>query len=108
MADINKESLEHLAELARLELDSETEGKMIADLTNILNHFKELESLDTKDVRPMTGGTSLKNIFREDGAGDHSAGEKDSVRGAFPESDKRFLRVPPVFSAEGGSAKGGE
>ena len=92
---INKTVLEHLAKLARIELDPKEEAKFLADLTEILDYFKELESLNTTNVTPMAGGTDLKNIFRED------AERENTDRGAgvelFPETQNGFLKVPPVF-----------
>ena len=64
---INKHELEHLAKLARIEIDPKEEEKLIADLGKILNYFTEFQALDTRTVEPMTGGTDLKNVFRDDG-----------------------------------------
>ena len=101
---ITKETIQHLAKLARLELTPNEEKQMLADLSKILAYFDELQTLDTSRVRPMTGGTTLKNVFREDTA----AGETNRGAGvnAFPESKDGFLKIPPVFSAEGGSLPG--
>lgn len=98
MAEINEKSLAHLADLARLELSAHESDKFLKDLTGILDHFKELESLDTSRVEPMTGGTSLKNVLREDepmigGVFAHS----DKIVEAFPESEHRYNKIPPVF-----------
>lgn len=95
MTDLNKKTLEHLAELARIELKAGEEEKLLKDLQMILGHFEELQSLDTADVQPMTGGTDLKNIFREDEVGrtDDTGKGVDS----FPESKDGYLKVPPVF-----------
>lgn len=92
---INKTSLAHLAKLARIELDPKEEKKLLADLTEILDHFKELEALDTSNIRPMTGGTDLKNIFREDAERENT----DRGQGVelFPEVKNGFLKVPSVF-----------
>lgn len=94
---IGKRELEHLAKLARIELDPQEEEKLIRDLGAILKHFEELQALDTSTVPPMTGGTDLKNIFREDG------GRENTNRGAgvdaFPESQDGYLKVPPVFES---------
>ena len=103
---INKKTLEHLAKLVRIELEPKEETGLLKDLQKILNYFEELKALDTKEVKPMTGGTLLKNIFREDEGKiniNESAGKE-----AFPENQKGFLKIPPVFPAEGGSASGGE
>ena len=58
-SSITKQELEHLAELARIELDPKEEDKLLKDLGNILDYFKELQALDTTNVAPMTGGTDL-------------------------------------------------
>jgi aspartyl-tRNA(Asn)/glutamyl-tRNA(Gln) amidotransferase subunit C len=96
---IGKKELEHLARLSRIELDPGEEEKLIKDLGNILDHFKELQELDTSNIAPMTGGTDLTNVFRADGKDD--GGRESTNRGAgteaFPESKDGYLKVPPVF-----------
>ena len=92
---ITKHELEHLATLARIELDPKEEEKLLKDLGAILDYFKELQELDTTNVKPMTGGTDLVNVFREDD-------ERESTnRGAgvdqFPETKDGYLKIPPVF-----------
>lgn len=100
---INKETLKHLASLARIELDAKEEEKLLKDLGQILEHFKELQELDTANVKPVTGGTNLKNVFREDGESFDKLGAGTN-RGAgieaFPEHENGYLKVPPVFSGE--------
>lgn len=102
MPEITKKSLEHLADLARLELTEKEEEKFLKDLESILGHFKELESLDTSNVAPLTGGTSLKNVFREDGERKSSLAA-DPVVDAFPEKEKGYLKVPAVFKDDASS-----
>jgi aspartyl-tRNA(Asn)/glutamyl-tRNA(Gln) amidotransferase subunit C len=96
---IGKKELEHLAKLSRIEIDPAEADKLIADLGAILDHFKELQELPTADVVPMTGGTVLTNVFREDG--EESGGPENTNRGAgvdaFPESKDGYNKVPAVF-----------
>ena len=100
---IGKHELEHLAKLARIELDPREEEKLIKDLSAILEYFKELQELDTAAVAPMTGGTDLRNVFREDGVRDseENSGSENTNHGAgveaFPESQNGYLKIPPVF-----------
>jgi aspartyl-tRNA(Asn)/glutamyl-tRNA(Gln) amidotransferase subunit C len=94
-SSLSKHDLEHLAKLARIELDPKEEEKLLKDLDNMLEHFKVLQELDTANVEPMTGGTDLKNSFREDGERENTnrgAGTED-----FPEKKDGYLKVPPVF-----------
>ena len=95
MDAINKKSLEHLADLARIHLDEKKEEKTLHDLQNILNHFQELQVLNTEGVQPLTGGTDLKNIFREDVVRERLGA--DEAVDAFPDKQHRYLKIPPVF-----------
>ncbi len=97
MAEINTKALAHLAELARLELSEKESEKMLVDLEKILNYFNELEIVDTAKVTPMTGGTALKNVFREDEERVNSYENRDAIIEAFPDREGRQLKVPPVF-----------
>ena len=92
---IDKKVLEHLAKLARIELDPKEETKLLHDLTKLLDYFEELKAVDTSHVEPLSGGSELKNIFRED------AERENTLQGAgtenFPEHKDGFLKIPPVF-----------
>lgn len=95
MAALTKKDLDHLAKLARIKLDPKEEEKLLKDLGNILDHFKELQGLDTANVPPMTGGTDLKNIFRSDA--DRENTNRGAGADAFTEKESGYLKIPPVF-----------
>ena len=100
---LTKKDLQHLAELARIELSAEggsssggkENEKLQKDLGAILDYFKELQELNTDGIEPMTGGTNLKNILREDEAGKINNTGKGSEQ--FPEKQGGYLKVPPIF-----------
>jgi aspartyl-tRNA(Asn)/glutamyl-tRNA(Gln) amidotransferase subunit C len=94
-AKITKEELRHLAALARIELDPKEEDKLLKDLGEILGYFTELQKLDTANVAPMTGGTDLRNVFRDDTERENT--NRGAGIDAFPENENGFLKVPPVF-----------
>ncbi|MDD5547313.1 MAG: Asp-tRNA(Asn)/Glu-tRNA(Gln) amidotransferase subunit GatC [Candidatus Pacebacteria bacterium] len=95
MSEINKKELEHLAELARLELPEKQEKKFVEDLGKILDYFKELQEVNTDKIEPMIGGFELNSISREDVAGQTDDTGKGSD--SFPDQKDGFLKVPPVF-----------
>lgn len=95
-SEITKRELEHLAKLARIELDPKEEEKLLKDLASILDYFKELQKLDTANVAPMTGGTDLRNIFRNDAERENT--NRGAGTEAFPEKKDGYLKVPPVFN----------
>lgn len=88
MFDIKK-----YARLARIKLSKQEEKKFQKDLEEVLGHVAELEKVDVKGVEPMTGGTSLKNVFRED-----EEKEGDVFDPTFPKEKKDYLKVPKVFN----------
>jgi aspartyl-tRNA(Asn)/glutamyl-tRNA(Gln) amidotransferase subunit C len=92
---ISKQELEHLAKLARIELDPKEEEKLLKDLDSIMGHFKVLQELDTTNVAPMTGGTDLVNALRDDL--ERESTNQGAGTEAFPESKNGYLKVPPVF-----------
>lgn len=95
MSLINKKTMGNLARLARLELTRGEEEKLLKDFEKILEHFEELKETDTEKVSPMSGGTFEKNILRKDEDGPSLPCEEAVAD--FPESEKGFLKVPPVF-----------
>jgi len=87
--------IKKFARLARIKLTPTESKKIDKDLEGILDHFKELEQVDTKKVKPMTGGTSLTNVFREDAESeDHRVGGGTDQ---FPESRDGYLKAPKIF-----------
>jgi aspartyl/glutamyl-tRNA(Asn/Gln) amidotransferase C subunit len=93
---INKDIVEHLASLARVKLDDSEKG-IIKDLKKIVDYFEILKELDVKDVLPVTGGTDLENIVREDKYDEKKKLDGKKVVESFPEEKDGYLKVPPVF-----------
>lgn len=94
-SSIDKKTLEHLAALARIELNAKEEDGLLMDLAKILDHFQELQALDTSNVSPMAGGSMRKNVFREDEESSNT--DKGTGVKSFPEKEGGHLRIPPVF-----------
>jgi aspartyl-tRNA(Asn)/glutamyl-tRNA(Gln) amidotransferase subunit C len=93
---LTRRDIEHLAALARIELGVREEEKLLGDLQKIVDHFKELEKIDTADVVPMAGGTAERNVFRKDEP-EVSHLPDIGLADAFPEQESGFLKIPPVF-----------
>lgn len=66
MSTLTKTQVEHIAKLARLQLDpSEVEG-MTKELSSILQYVDMLGEVDTKGVEPTAQVTGTTNALRED------------------------------------------
>ncbi len=94
---INLETLEHLAALARLELEPEEKEKFLKDLERILEHVSELQKIDLQKESGSLGAIKpfLTDVFRADGERENT--NQGAGKESFPETQKGFLKVPPVF-----------
>ncbi len=63
---VDKELIEHVAELARLKLTKEEIETFLPQLKEILDAFSKLDEIDVKDVKPSFQPIDLKNVMRED------------------------------------------
>ncbi|HXG30457.1 MAG TPA: Asp-tRNA(Asn)/Glu-tRNA(Gln) amidotransferase subunit GatC [Thermodesulfobacteriota bacterium] len=63
---ISKETVLHVAELARLEFKEEELERFTEQLGNILEHIEELNGLDTSGVEPTFHVLGISTPLRED------------------------------------------
>ncbi|WP_296618407.1 Asp-tRNA(Asn)/Glu-tRNA(Gln) amidotransferase subunit GatC [Marivirga sp.] len=92
---INKETLEKIAHLARLQFDEKSEERMLKDLNNMLSFVEKLQELDTDNIEPLQSMTFESNQLREDKVKEHLSHE-DGMKNA-PKKDADYFRVPKVI-----------
>lgn len=63
---IDKETVEKVAHLARLELNETEKQEMIKDMSKILDFMAKLNELDTTGVEPLVYMTADANVLRDD------------------------------------------
>ena len=95
---ITQEDVEHIAHLARIELNAEEKKMFETELSGILSFVGTLNELDTSDIEPVTGGTLLRNVMREDEQIDRYMEESPAqLVEAAPEKKNGFVKVKSVF-----------
>lgn len=92
---IDRALLDKIAHLARLEINEADAGKMMQDMTAIVEWVEKLKEVDTEGVEPLTTMSFEINALREDVVGEHLPRER-ALDGA-PKSDDQFFRVPKVL-----------
>jgi aspartyl-tRNA(Asn)/glutamyl-tRNA(Gln) amidotransferase subunit C len=92
---INKDQIEHLANLARLGINEEEKEKFAEQLSSILDYFEQLKELNTDNVEPMSHVFDLHDITREDKVIDCKV--KSKVLAEAPELEKKQVKVKAVF-----------
>lgn len=63
---VDKETVEKVAHLARLELAEDEKQAMIKDMNKILGFMDKLNEIDTTGVEPLIYMTDEVNVMRED------------------------------------------
>ena len=63
---IDKETVDKIAHLARLELSPDETVEMIKDMSKILDFMAKLNEIDTAGIEPLVYMTDEVNVLRED------------------------------------------
>jgi aspartyl-tRNA(Asn)/glutamyl-tRNA(Gln) amidotransferase subunit C len=85
----------HIADLARLNLTEEEKRKYQEQLSAILDYAARLQQLDTNGIAPTSSVLSSASPLRPDQAG-ISLPVEETLRNSADKKDNQF-RVPPVF-----------
>jgi aspartyl-tRNA(Asn)/glutamyl-tRNA(Gln) amidotransferase subunit C len=93
--NINRELLDKIAHLARLEVEEKDVEKIMADLSTIITWMDKLNEVDTEGVEPLTTMSHEINAMRDDVVQPHLPLE-DALKNA-PKKDSEFFRVPKVL-----------
>jgi len=89
------EQVEHIANLARLELSESEKERMSQQLSAILDYITRLQSLDTTGIAPTSSVLPPRSVLRPDEPRPGlSLGE---LLGNAPEAADNQFRVPPVL-----------
>lgn len=91
---ITPQQVEHVALLARLELNEAEKDIYVNQLNDILVYMQMLNELNTENVTPTAHVLPLSNIFRQDEVGQHMPVEK--VLNNAPEKKEQFFKVPRI------------
>jgi aspartyl-tRNA(Asn)/glutamyl-tRNA(Gln) amidotransferase subunit C len=94
---LKKEEIEHLADLARLQIDDEEIEQYGEQMTSILEYVQTLGQLDTDDVEEFAHATSGENAFRADEVKRCENDVREKAIGEFPNREGDLLEVQAVF-----------
>ncbi len=91
------EEVEHIADLARLELTEEEKAMFAEQLSSILDYVQKLNEVDTEGVEPTSQVTGLENVMRPDEIEEASAEEKEGILANAPQSEENLFKIKKVF-----------
>lgn len=94
MARVTVETVDHVAQLARLSLTPEERETFARQLGEILAYAESIQALDTRDVEPMSHALT-SDVLRDDAPAPELP--RAQVLAAAPDAADGLFRVPRVI-----------
>ncbi|AFY76143.1 MAG: Asp-tRNA(Asn)/Glu-tRNA(Gln) amidotransferase subunit GatC [Hydrococcus sp. C42_A2020_068] len=95
---LDRQQVQKIAHLARLEITPEEEEQFATQLSSILEYFEQLSELDTKNVPPTTRAIETSNITRPDETIPYP--NREVLLKQAPEIEGDFFRVPQILNSD--------
>ena len=95
---INSEAVAKVAKLARLSLSDDELLQATHQLSDMLDHFADIDALDLESVEPMTHPMPIANVMRDDIEQDVL--DREEVLSAAPVAEDGRFRVPPILGLD--------
>lgn len=96
MSEITKDTVKHVANLARIELEDETAAEAFTkELDGIVNYAHLLDDLDLSSTEPMFHALDLNNVLREDKVAEPLT-QEDALKNTKSTKDGYF-KVPKML-----------
>ncbi|HNR87997.1 MAG TPA: Asp-tRNA(Asn)/Glu-tRNA(Gln) amidotransferase subunit GatC [Spirochaetota bacterium] len=92
---IDREQIERVAELARLELTEDERQEFSKQLSDILSYVEKINELDTDAIQPADHIVDLRNVFREDAPGPSLP--RAELERMAPRFEKGHVVVPRII-----------
>ncbi|HXV26792.1 MAG TPA: Asp-tRNA(Asn)/Glu-tRNA(Gln) amidotransferase subunit GatC [Candidatus Paceibacterota bacterium] len=100
---LTDKDVNHIASLARIDIDAKTRERMIKDLSSVLDYVEILQSVPTEGVEPLYQVTGLTGRTRAD---EHrnifpmGAELQERLVGQAPDSADGYVKVNSVLRRE--------
>lgn len=92
---IDKETVDYVGILAKLELTEEEKIQAGKDMSRMLDYIDKLNELDTEGVEPLSHIFPVHNVFREDEI--HNGEDREAILANAPEAKKGMFKVPKTL-----------
>jgi aspartyl-tRNA(Asn)/glutamyl-tRNA(Gln) amidotransferase subunit C len=95
---IDRDTVNRVAALAKLQFTEEEKTQLEEDMTKIVTYFEKMNELDTEGVEPLVFLTDEINAFREDEA-QITITHEEALKNA-PERNSDYFKVPKFLEKE--------
>lgn len=98
MPEITRDDVAHVARLARLHVTDDELDRFTGQLAAVLDHARDVGSLDVGDVEPTAHPLPLKNVLRRDEV--VPSLDRAEVLAVAPAVEDDRFAVPPILGEE--------
>src|SRR5699024_2569237 len=98
MTKVTSEQVEHVANLARLEVSQDEVNEFTQSLEDILNFAGQLDEANTENVEPTFHVLDLQNVLREDKS-ESGIPQEEALKNA-KETEAGQFKVPAIMNEE--------
>lgn len=95
MANISKEEVKHIANLASLNLSEKEIEKYTKDMEGILEFAKMINEVNTDGLNETIAANEMANVFRKDEVVNFE--DKELLLKNAPSQDEGMFRIPKVI-----------
>lgn len=92
---LTKTEVDHVAKLARLELNEVEQEEFTGQLNEILHFVEKLNELDTKSIEPTAHAIPVTNVFRADQV--KPSLDPELALSNAPDRVDNFFKVPKIL-----------
>ncbi len=93
--NLTPEDVDHVATLARLGITAEDRSRFAGQLSDVLEHFRALQALDTTGISPTAQVFDLHSVMRDDVV--RPSLPREQVLANAPRQEDGFFRVQAVL-----------
>lgn len=98
MGNLDKEAIQNLIKLSRIECSKEEQASLLKDLEKILAYIEQLQEVDTENVSPCNQVLEgACNVMRADEVGEIMP--REVFLSNAPSQVGGMIRVPPVIKS---------
>lgn len=94
---ITKETIQHLAKLARIEISPEREDQLVNDVSKILDYVEALKAVNTDGLPEVSQVTGLKNALRPDEVNSTATEDVKALLDCAPATENDYVKVKAIF-----------
>lgn len=98
MADITREQIVHLAQLARVDLTDDELDRVSDELDSILDSVARVQEIALDDVSRTSHPIALRNVFRDDVV--HDVLSRDRALSSAPDTQAGQFKIPAILKGE--------